>query len=170
MNRQEEYNKLIQDKQTLVIYTDNDAGEGERIVVADIHMKPRSKYANDYINPHQLFNHIPHDSLAQCPACGDDWVQDKKEEYYACASNDTHGKIFVHEDTYKRFASRYGNPYTLPAVAETESRDIENEEDLLALLIEESDGIDPFAEDITQGGIDPFAEEENTQGIDPFDW
>ena len=154
MNRQEEYNKLIQDKQTHVVYTDNDAGEGRRIIVADIHMKPRSKYANDYINPHQLFNHIPHESLAQCPVCGDDWVYDSKEDFYPCASNHTHAKLFIHKDTHKRFsATRYGNTYSLPPTGETVSREIENEDDLLAML----EANDPFANyDLTRN--DPFAE------------
>ena len=162
MKREEEYKKLIQDEQTHVVYTHNDAGEGRRIIVADIHMKPRSKYANDYINPHQLFNHIPHESLAQCPVCGDDWVYDSKEDFYPCASNhrknEPHAKLFIHKDTHKTFsATRYGNTYSLPPTGETVSREIENEDDLLAML-EANDPFDWSVDDETLKENDPFAE------------
>ena len=101
-----EFLKLIKDRQTVVAMTNNDAGNGTRVIIADACIRPHSLIRDDYLNPVRNISHIPTHFVRSCPRCGEEWtaihtVVAGATEYYSCS--DRCG-VSICSDTYDRFA------------------------------------------------------------------
>tara|TARA_R100000406_G_scaffold51692_1_gene35136 strand:+ start:2152 stop:2664 length:513 start_codon:yes stop_codon:yes gene_type:complete len=104
----EEFDALLSDKQTVITMTNNDAGDGERIIVADACVRPHSMLREKYLNPIRNISHVPSHHVTECPRCGDEWHAlhtklENKVEYYTCASK---CGLSICADTYDRFARK----------------------------------------------------------------
>ena len=115
---QEQFNMLLSDKRTVMSFTNNDAGEGERIIVMNAFIRPHSPLLNEkktgIINPHRNMSYIPVEYVRVCPRCHGEWhaVQRKVKQgnnvytTYTCSSV---CGVSICGDTYKRFATRNMN-------------------------------------------------------------
>ena len=104
----EEFDALLTDKQTVITMTNNDAGNGERIIVADACVRPHSMLREKYLNPIRNISHVPSHHATECPRCGDEWHALHRRnsdtvEYYTCASK---CGLSICADTYDRFARK----------------------------------------------------------------
>lgn len=104
----EEFDALLSDKQTVITMTNNDAGDGERIIVADACVRPHSMLREKYLNPIRNISHVPSHHATECPRCGDEWHALHRKgsdtvEYYTCASK---CGLSICADTYDRFARK----------------------------------------------------------------
>lgn len=110
--RQDEYNLLVSDKRTVVSFSNNDAGDGTRIITMDAIIRPHSFLLNEkrtgIINPHRNMSFVPVGQIRACPRCGSDWVpitrREGKEKIttYTCES---HCGVSICEDTYMRIVN-----------------------------------------------------------------
>lgn len=124
--RQDEFNLLISDKRTVISFTNNDAGDGERNIIMDAIIRPHSFLLNEkktgIINPHRVMSNIPVEYVRACPRCHDDWepvqqiYKSGKTDYttYTCPNK---CGVSVCTDTFNRFSSR-GVKVDIPSPAE----------------------------------------------------
>ena len=167
-----EFLKLIGDKQTVVTMTNNDNGNGGRIIIADACIRPHSLIRDDYLNPVRNISHIPTQYVRSCPRCGEEWtaihtVVAGATEYYGCS--DRCG-VSICSDTYDRFArvfikdgvseddmpreSEDVSPMTLTLTDDTEpvlTLTLDHSEPVLTLTLDDDDGDD--GDDVVYGLI-----------------
>jgi len=113
--RQDEFNLLISDKRTVISFTNNHTGDGERIITMDAIIRPHSFLLNEkktgIINPHRAMSNIPVEYVRVCPRCHDDWFPVQQQyktggvDYttYTCANK---CGVSVCADTFNRFSPR----------------------------------------------------------------
>ena len=104
----EEFELLLSDKQTVITMSNNDAGNGERIIVADACIRPHSMLSARYLNPIRNISHVPSHYVTECPRCGDEWHALHRKgsdtvEYYTFASK---CGLSICADTHERFARK----------------------------------------------------------------
>ena len=85
--QQEEYNLLINDKDTVVTFT-----QSIDLIVMDAMVRPASMIRHKYLTPHRNLSHIPSAFIYdQCPRCHSSWqsmwTPNKSVDLFICSSN-----------------------------------------------------------------------------------
>jgi hypothetical protein len=85
--RQEEYNLLINDKETVVTFT-----QSIDIILMDAMVRPASMIRHKYLTPHRNLSHIPlafiYDSCPRCHSSWESmWTPNKSADLFICSSN-----------------------------------------------------------------------------------